>query len=164
MAFAIVLLLTVALSIGVRETSAFIDIMTIIKFVFMVMICIAGFTQANGSIFADNFTLPKTEVSGIFQAGALLFFSFVAFDAVTVAVEEVRVLTLPSNSLECQQGNVDSEEFGANVPAVVAATQDCLGIPPASVDCAGILYLGSCNDEARLYCRLDVSKTFLQRF
>lgn len=89
MAFAIVLLATVWLCFGVKESSIFLGAANIIGIFFLVFICIAGFTQADGATFTQDFLLPDVKWDGLFQALAVLMFSYVGFDAVCNAVEEV---------------------------------------------------------------------------
>lgn len=90
MAFGVVLILTVALSFGVRESSLFLNTMTMFKLFLILFISIAGFARANGDYFTDDFTLPSKGPDGILQGAAFIFFAFVGFDAVCNAVEETR--------------------------------------------------------------------------
>lgn len=144
MAFGIVLVLTLVLTVGVRETSAFIDIMTMVKLILMVVICIVAFANSEASIFSENFTLPETGPDGVFQAGALLLFSFSAFDAVTVAVEEVRC----------------SEYFRSTVVLRCSPRPAKLQVP---VGFLTVLYPDTLHPASRLLadCRRSVLRPFL---
>jgi amino acid transporter len=90
MALAVVLVLSAALSFGVKESSLFLGGTTIIKLLFIAAISITGFAKANGDYFTDNFSLPEKGIDGVFQGTAFIFFAYVAFDAVCNAVEETQ--------------------------------------------------------------------------
>ena len=89
MALSVVLILSAALSFGVKESSLVLGATTIIKFIFIAFISITGFAKADGSFFVNNFGLQEKKLDGVFQGTAFIFFAYVAFDAVCNAVEEV---------------------------------------------------------------------------
>lgn len=89
MAFGVVLLLSAALSFGVRESSLVLGLMSIVKLCLIFSIIVAGFAKSNPLDFANNFILPDSGVDGIFQGAAIILFAYVAFDAICNAVEEV---------------------------------------------------------------------------
>ena len=126
MAPAIILVLTLVISAGGRESSFFISservparlwgrrglaaesfwrpraspllpaparpaAVTLVKIVVMVVIFATAFTQANPSYLRPdgNFFTPEWGVDGVFKAMATLFFTFIGFDAITNAAEEV---------------------------------------------------------------------------
>jgi amino acid transporter len=90
MALSVVLILSAALSFGVRESSLFLGWTTIIKLLFISAISITGFIKADGAYFTGNFGLEYKKLDGVFQGTAFIFFAFVAFDAVCNAVEETQ--------------------------------------------------------------------------
>lgn len=100
MAFGIVVILTIALSFGVRESSLFLSTLTILKLFLILFVAIAGFTKANGDYFTDNFGLPGKGPDGVFQGAAFIFFAYVGFDAICNAVEEVSFIQLSIKLLE----------------------------------------------------------------
>ena len=87
-AFAIILLVTAVLCLGVQESSILLSAANIAGILFLVFIAITGFTQASGAVFTTSF-FPE-DWDGLFQAFATLMFSYVGFDAVANAVEEAR--------------------------------------------------------------------------
>lgn len=89
MAFGVVIVLSIGLSFGLRESSFFLSGTVVLKLFFIMFISVAGFVKANGAYFTDNFMLPDAKFDGVFQATAFIFFAYVAFDAVCIAVEEV---------------------------------------------------------------------------
>ena len=92
MAFGVVIILSLTLSSGSRESSNFINVITCVKLFFIVFICIGAYTRADAAAFADNFGLPDKGPEGVIQGAALVLFSFVAFDAVCNAVEEAQLV------------------------------------------------------------------------
>lgn len=89
LAFAFVLIMTVALCFGMKESSLFLTCANMTALFFFIFTGIAGFTKARGDYFAEDF-LPKG-AGGLFQSFAILAFSYSGFDAICNAVEEVRV-------------------------------------------------------------------------
>ena len=89
MACGIVLVISVGLSFGLRESSRFLTATVLLKLLFILIISITGFAKANGAYFTEYFMLPDSQFDGVFQATAFIFFAYVAFDAVCIAVEEV---------------------------------------------------------------------------
>jgi len=90
MAFGVILVLSLALTFGVRESATFINIVTVAKLVLIVFICIMGYVYSQPGTFSSQFTLHQKGTDGIFQGAAIIMFAYVAFDAVCNAVEEVR--------------------------------------------------------------------------
>ncbi|MYM33429.1 amino acid permease [Duganella sp. FT50W] len=86
-AFCIMMLLTVMLSLGVRESVRVNNIMVVVKIGVVLMFIVVGarhVTPANWQPF-----MPFG-VTGVMSAAALVFFAFIGFDAVTTAAEEVK--------------------------------------------------------------------------
>jgi len=90
MALAVVLILSAALSFGVKESSMILGWTTMIKLLCIAAISITAFVKASGPYFADNFGLSNKKVDGVFEGTAFIFFAYVAFDAVCNAVEETQ--------------------------------------------------------------------------
>jgi len=104
-AFSITCLLAVLLAAGVKESSRFNNVFTVINLLIISFVIIAGFTQAdlaNWSL-AVNQSLPLTEgdnlnyghggffpfgFSGTLAGAATCFFAFVGFDAIATTGEE----------------------------------------------------------------------------
>ncbi|MCC5791436.1 MAG: amino acid permease [Legionellaceae bacterium] len=85
MAFAIIALLTVLLSIGVKSSAYFNNMMVLVKlFVILLFIAIASthFDASNWEVF-----MPFGW-TGVMQGASLIFFAYVGFDAVSTAAEE----------------------------------------------------------------------------
>jgi len=86
-AFAIVMLVTVVLVIGIRESAWFNSSMVTLKLVIItVFVVLGGFyvKPANWHPFAPN------GFKGISAAAAIIFFAYIGFDAVSTAAEETR--------------------------------------------------------------------------
>ncbi len=86
-AFAIVMIITVLLLRGARESSNANKIMVGIKLFVLALFIIAGATAinpANYSPFAPN------GFTGIHQGAAIVFFAYIGFDAISTAAEETR--------------------------------------------------------------------------
>ena len=83
-AMAISIALTGALCFGIKESSLFLTAANISGLFFLLFIAIAGFSKASGEVFASSF-LPRGS-DGLFQAFAVLTFSYVGFDAICNAV------------------------------------------------------------------------------
>ena len=86
-AFAIVMLVTVLLLRGARESSDVNKIMVAIKLVVLGLFIAAGATAIN----ADNYTpFAPNGFTGIHQGAAIVFFAYIGFDAISTAAEETR--------------------------------------------------------------------------
>ena len=86
-AFLIVMLLTVILVLGIRESAWFNAAMVAVKMVIIVFFLVVGafYVQpANWSPFAPN------GFHGISMGAAIIFFAYIGFDAVSTAAEETR--------------------------------------------------------------------------
>ena len=86
-AFAIVMLITLLLLRGVRETARANAVMVVIKLVALALFVGVGasnLNMANYTPFAPN------GFTGIHQGAAIVFFAYIGFDAVSVAAEETR--------------------------------------------------------------------------
>jgi APA family basic amino acid/polyamine antiporter len=87
MGFVIVMLLTVVLVIGIRESSEANNIMVAIKLVVIVIFCIAAskyIHTSNWHPFAPN------GFQGVLTGGAIVFFTYIGFDSVSTAAEECK--------------------------------------------------------------------------
>jgi APA family basic amino acid/polyamine antiporter len=83
----VVLLATLVLLVGVRESSAITTVVTLLKvavLVFFVVVAVFGFRASNMTPFAP------AGVAGVTGAASLVFFSFIGFDAASTAGEEAR--------------------------------------------------------------------------
>ncbi len=86
-AVAIVMLLTWLLVIGIRESAFVNTIMVVVKLAILVVFLAIGacyVTPANWTPFAPN------GWSGIAHGGAIIFFAYIGFDALSTAAEETR--------------------------------------------------------------------------
>jgi basic amino acid/polyamine antiporter, APA family len=86
-AFAIVMLITWLLLLGVRESATANNIMVTIKLLVLGLFIVAGLTHidtANYSPFAPN------GFRGIHQGAAIVFFAYIGFDAISTAAEETK--------------------------------------------------------------------------
>lgn len=86
-AFLIVMLITVLLSLGVKQSKRVNNIMVVIKVAVVILFIVVGV----GYVKPDNWT-PFTPFGfdGIFAAAALVFFAFIGFDAIASAAEETK--------------------------------------------------------------------------
>eukprot|EP00198_Chlamydomonas_reinhardtii_P001119 XP_001690454.1 cationic amino acid transporter [Chlamydomonas reinhardtii] len=90
-AFAITLAMTAFVSIGAKESTTANTIITVIHLVVMAFIIIAGFTQADSANFHPFFPNDQPQQwKQVFNGAAIAFFSFIGFDAVATAAEEVK--------------------------------------------------------------------------
>lgn len=89
LALTFVLIMTVALCFGMKESSLFLTCANITALFFFIFTGIAAFSKSRADYFADDF-LPNG-ADGLFQSFAILTFSYTGFDAICNAVEEVRV-------------------------------------------------------------------------
>ena len=86
-AFLIVMLITVVLVIGIRESAWFNSAMVLLKLVIITFFVIMGFfyvKTSNWHPFAPN------GYHGVFTAAAIIFFAYIGFDAVSTAAEETK--------------------------------------------------------------------------
>src|SRR3982750_658828 len=86
-AFAIVMLITWLLLMGVRESARANNIMVAVKLVVLALFIVMGVThinKANYTPFAPN------GFTGIHQGAAIVFFAYIGFDAISTAAEETR--------------------------------------------------------------------------
>jgi basic amino acid/polyamine antiporter, APA family len=86
-AVAIVALVTWVLVIGVKESAVFNNIMVAIKIVILVLFVWVGFRYVNPGHFTPFF---PNGWAGVQAGAALIFFSYIGFDAVSTAAEETR--------------------------------------------------------------------------
>ncbi|XP_023227602.1 cationic amino acid transporter 2-like [Centruroides sculpturatus] len=99
-AFGIVMLLTVLLSFGVKESSKLNNVFTVVNLLVVVYVLICGSFKAD----IHNWELPKSKIpkdrgdggffpygiSGMLRGAAVCFYSFVGFDCVATLGEEVK--------------------------------------------------------------------------
>jgi APA family basic amino acid/polyamine antiporter len=86
-AFAIVMLITWLLLLGVRESARANNIMVAVKLVVLALFIVMGVThinKANYTPFAPN------GFTGIHQGAAIVFFAYIGFDAISTAAEETK--------------------------------------------------------------------------
>jgi APA family basic amino acid/polyamine antiporter len=86
-AFAIVIFITLLLSVGIKESTRVNNIMVVVKVVVVLLFIVVGI----GYVKPDNWQpfLPFG-AGGVFKAAALVFFAYIGFDAVASAAEEAR--------------------------------------------------------------------------
>jgi APA family basic amino acid/polyamine antiporter len=87
MGFVIVMLLTVLLVVGIRESTEANNIMVAIKLVVIVVFCVAAskyIHPSNWHPFAPN------GFQGVLTGGAIVFFTYIGFDSVSTAAEECK--------------------------------------------------------------------------
>jgi APA family basic amino acid/polyamine antiporter len=94
-AMGIVLILTVLLIIGIRESAGFNNIMVIVKVTIILTFIIAGFffiRKANWHPFIpeNRGSFGKFGISGILRAASVIFFAYIGFDAVSTAAQEAK--------------------------------------------------------------------------
>ncbi len=86
-AFLIMMVLTSVLSLGIRESARFNNVMVAIKIAVVLLFIVVGFKHVR----PENWQpFAPFGISGIFSAAALVFFAFIGFDAVSAAAEEVK--------------------------------------------------------------------------
>ena len=86
-AFLIVMLITVILVVGIRESAWFNSAMVLLKLAIIAFFIIMGFfyvKTANWHPFMPN------GYHGVFTAAAIIFFAYIGFDAVSTAAEETK--------------------------------------------------------------------------
>ncbi|RZT11052.1 basic amino acid/polyamine antiporter, APA family [Duganella sp. CF402] len=86
-AFLIMMVLTIMLSLGVRESARINNIMVVVKISVVLLFIFVG---ARHVAPANWHPFMPYGVNGVMSAAALVFFAFIGFDAVTTAAEEVK--------------------------------------------------------------------------
>jgi APA family basic amino acid/polyamine antiporter len=86
-AFAIVMLITWLLLLGVRESATANNIMVTIKLLVLALFIIAGLTHINP---ANYHPFAPNGFRGIHQGAAIVFFAYIGFDAISTAAEETK--------------------------------------------------------------------------
>jgi len=86
-AFAIVMLVTWLLLLGVRESATTNNILVVVKLVVLAIFIAAGVMHINSA----NYTpFAPNGFTGIHQGAAIVFFAYIGFDAISTAAEETR--------------------------------------------------------------------------
>ncbi|HYO16846.1 MAG TPA: amino acid permease, partial [Thermoanaerobaculia bacterium] len=86
-AFLIVMLITVVLVIGIRESAWFNSAMVVLKLAIIAFFILMGFFYVN----PDNWTpFAPNGIPSVFTAAAIIFFAYIGFDAVSTAAEETK--------------------------------------------------------------------------
>jgi APA family basic amino acid/polyamine antiporter len=86
-AFLIVMLITVVLVIGIRESAWFNSAMVVLKLAIIAFFIVMGLFYVN----PDNWTpFAPNGIPSIFTAAAIIFFAYIGFDAVSTAAEETK--------------------------------------------------------------------------
>ena len=86
-AFLVVLLLTIVLVRGIRESARTNNIMVLVKIAAILVFCFAGLSF----IHADNYhPFSPNGFSGVLAGGSIIFFTYIGFDSVSTASEECR--------------------------------------------------------------------------
>lgn len=86
-AFVIMMAVTLLLSLGIRESKRINNLLVFIKVSVVLIVVVVGMFYIKPSNLQPY---APFGVSGIFSAAALVFFSFIGFDAVSSAAEEVK--------------------------------------------------------------------------
>jgi APA family basic amino acid/polyamine antiporter len=87
MGFVIVMILTVVLVVGIRESAGANNLMVGIKLLAIVVFCVA----ASKYIHPSNWTpFAPNHMQGILTGGAIVFFTYIGFDSVSTAAEECK--------------------------------------------------------------------------
>ena len=86
-AFLIVMILTVILVRGIRESATTNNIMVVLKLAAILAFILAGATYVN----SDNWTpFMPNGWGGVLTGGAIIFFTYIGFDSVSTAAEEAK--------------------------------------------------------------------------
>jgi basic amino acid/polyamine antiporter, APA family len=86
-AFLIVMLITVVLVVGIRESAWFNSAMVVLKLAIIAFFILMGFFYVN----PDNWTpFAPNGIPAVFTAAAIIFFAYIGFDAVSTAAEETK--------------------------------------------------------------------------
>ncbi|KXZ44274.1 hypothetical protein GPECTOR_70g505 [Gonium pectorale] len=89
-AFGLTLLITAFLALGAKESTTANTIITFVHVLVMVFIIIAGFCKADSANFKPFFPNDQPDQwKQVFNGASIAFFSFIGFDAVATAAEEV---------------------------------------------------------------------------
>jgi len=86
-AFLVVILITFLLARGITESKRVNNIMVVIKTLVIILFIVVGINYVRPENWHPFFPFGTT---GVFNAGALVFFAFVGFDAVAAAAEETK--------------------------------------------------------------------------
>ena len=111
-AFAIVMLITWLLVLGVRESARANNIMVAIKLIVLALFLVMGATHINT---ANYHPFAPNGFTGIHQGAAIVFFAYIGFDAISTAAEETRLSplgVLQANCKRLQEALRSLEEFG----------------------------------------------------
>src|SRR5215468_7763172 len=86
-AFAIVMLITWLLLLGVRESTRANNIMVAVKLIVLALFIVMGLTHINS---ANYQPFAPNGFKGIHQGAAIVFFAYIGFDAISTAAEETK--------------------------------------------------------------------------
>ncbi len=86
-AFLIVMLLTVVLVRGIRESAEANNVMVLLKLVAIVVFCIAGANYIDPKHYQP---FSPNGWSGVLTGGSIIFFTYIGFDSVSTAAEECK--------------------------------------------------------------------------
>ena len=86
-AFAIVMLITWLLLLGVRESARANNIMVAVKLIVLALFVVMGMTHINT---ANYHPFAPNGFRGIHQGAAIVFFAYIGFDAISTAAEETK--------------------------------------------------------------------------
>ncbi|HKS82499.1 MAG TPA: amino acid permease [Candidatus Acidoferrales bacterium] len=85
--FIVVMLLTVVLVVGIRESAGANTLMVVIKLCAIVIFCVVGAHFIKVSNYKPFF---PNHLQGVLTGGAIVFFTYIGFDSVSTAAEECR--------------------------------------------------------------------------
>ena len=86
-AFAIVMLITWLLLLGVKESTRANNVMVLVKLVALALFIVAGLTKINT---ANYHPFAPNGFAGIHHGAAIVFFAYIGFDAISTAAEETK--------------------------------------------------------------------------
>jgi APA family basic amino acid/polyamine antiporter len=95
-AIALVLLMTVLLVVGIRESARFNNVIVFVKMAIVILVIAFGFMYVNASnwrpFIPDNMNgeFGRYGWSGIVRGAAVVFFAYIGFDAVSTAAQEAK--------------------------------------------------------------------------
>ncbi|HTA73525.1 MAG TPA: amino acid permease [Gemmatimonadaceae bacterium] len=94
-AFLLVMLMTVVLVIGIKESARFNNFVVFIKMAIVLLVIGVGFFFVNAAnwhpfIAPSSGTFGKFGLSGVVRGAAVVFFAYIGFDAVSTAAQEAK--------------------------------------------------------------------------
>lgn len=88
MAFALVILISLVVSIGVKESTALMDAIALVNLIVVAFVIIAGTYYADASNWSSQQKFSPFGMSGVITASVTCFYCFIGFDVIANASEE----------------------------------------------------------------------------